>query len=263
MNKSGITILFIFFGLLFSAPAFSGSAHPITAPIEGAAQSVYTDRVIELIRDWKNLSLPSLSESDRSFWIEGIRTEGNSNYIGLRKRVFIHAAPSAILSVLEDFGSYPKIFPGVEQVKVVSQDANRFTTHWVRERPLFLAPKVEYEQTYVTQVDGDRTFLRYQLHSGNSMSHSDGVIVVEPAPGGAYVSSYDFFEGNFGIAKFVAESKIWERTFEGFQKADLALKFKAENPDWSLSQIESKVDAELNANPPKLSRVRFLASVPQ
>ena len=117
---------------------------------------------------------------------------------------------------------------------------------------------MKYEQTYVVQKLGERVFLRYQLRSGNTISHSDGVIVVEPTTGGTYVTSYDFFEGNFGLARFFAENKIWEDTFKGFERGDFALKIKAENPDWSLSQIKTQVDSMLSQYPVHLESVHFL-----
>ena len=240
--------------------ALSAQAHSIDQKIEGALESPYTAKIIELILGWGEIDFPPAPETGEPFWIEGIRTKGNSNYIGLRKRIFIHASPVQVLAILEDFSSYPDVFPGVQKVKSLSQDGNETTTSWVRDRPLFFVPKVKYEQTYVSQEIGERSFLRYQLRSGNTVSHSDGVIVVEAVTGGTYVTSYDFFEGNFGLAKFFAENKIWEDTFKGFERADFALKMKAENPDWSPKQIESQADSLLARYPVHLESVHFLGS---
>ena len=129
--------VFLLTTFILTAQADVVTPHSIVQKIEGTIESPYTAKIIELIQGWGDIELPPAQESGESFWIQGIRTRGNPDYIGLRKRIFIHAQPAQVLSILEDFQSYPNVFPGVQEVQVLSQDVNETTTSWIRDRPLF------------------------------------------------------------------------------------------------------------------------------
>jgi hypothetical protein len=225
--------------------------------IDGAKDSVYTPKIVELIRSWPPSDLPSPNDSAGPFWLEAIRTAGNSSYIGLRKRIYVHAPLPSVSSALEDFTNYPSVHSEVQEVRVTEHGSNRWVTSWVRDRPAFFMPKIVYEQIYVSQEIEGRKFYRYEFKSGNAMNHSDGVIVLEPATDGTYVTSYDFFEGNFGIAKMFAESKIWKDSLEGYARADYELKIKSENPDWTFKQIQAQTDLLMEQFPFHGDKVRY------
>lgn len=224
----------------------------------GAKDSVYTPKIIELIQNWPPVGLPSPDDTSGPLWLEAIRTEGNSSYIGLRKRMYIHAPMAQVSRIVEDFASYPTIHPEVEEVHVIEHESNLWVIDWIRDRPAFFLPKIIYEQIYISQESEGRKFYRYQLKSGNAINYADGVIVLEPAPEGIYLTSYDFFEGNFGIAKLFAKSKIWRDSLMGYARADYALKIKAENPDWSLKQIQTQVKALMDHFPFHPDQVHYI-----
>ena len=244
----------LFLILLASAVADSVG---IDQKIDTAKDSVYTPKIIALIQNWPPTDLPSPSDATGAFWIEAIRTAGNSSYIGLRKRIFIRAPMAKVSPILEDFANYPSVHPEVQEVRVTAHEPGRWITSWVRDRPAFFLPKITYEQIYVSQESQGRKVYRYEFKSGSAMNYSDGVIVVEAASEGTYVTSYDFFEGNFGIAKSFAEGKIWKDSLEGYARADYALKIKVENPDWSLKKIQSQVDALIDRFPLHLGQVHY------
>ena len=236
------------------------STYSIQDRIEGAKQSNYTSQVLALIQSWPPRDMPVPENEAHPVRIEGIRTPGNSNYIGLRKSVLIHAPVARVEQVFEDFPDYDSVFPGVIKVKM-QKDANRFTTHWERESPAFFIPNIRFEEVFVSEDQGDRRFYRYQLRNGNSVNYADGLVVIEPKAADTLVSSYDFFEGDFGIAKVFAESKIWSDTLESYETSDLALKAKSENPDWKRKQIEASVEQYFKRNPMKLDEVRFFSKL--
>jgi hypothetical protein len=241
--------------------AHAGSLSPVEQKIDRAKGSIYTEKMIELVKNWPPSDLPALSGEGTPLWIEAIRTDGNSNYIGLRKRVFIQASLARVSSVLEDFLNYPHVFPKVEAVEVVSRDVNHVTTSWIRSRPAFFLPKVRYIQTYAFEESEGRKIYRYQLQSGNVVNFSDGIIVVEPTHDGVFVSSYDFLEGRFGLAKLFAMGKIWRDTLECFARSDYALKVASENPDWPQERIEKETDAMIDRYPQTLDKLRYLSAL--
>jgi hypothetical protein len=213
--------------------------YPIQDPIPLAKESIYSKKIYKVLKDWPPSYIPKGFDQAHPIWIRAVRTKGNSDYIGVVKKVFIPVALEKVAALMESFEKYKEIFPEVVEVKITERQANYVYTHWERESPAFFVPNIKYDQVYaIDNRSPDRKIYRYQLISGNSVNFSDGLVVLERVQEGTILTAWDFFEGNFGLAKTFAEGHIWKRVMQGTVRADLSFIAKAEHPSWTLKQIE-------------------------
>ena len=241
----------------------SVEAAPWLRDIPGAKRSVYTEKMKDILRYWPpagfgNPAAASGGSDDKAnpIWFEAIRTPSDSNYIGSRKRLLIRAPLDKVKAVIDDFENYKNIFEGVIQAKITERAGSQVTTAWERDSPAFFIRNPRYEQIYVSEaVSPSRVFYRYQLKSGNSVNFVDGIMVLESTPLGTTLSGYDFYQADWGLAKVLAEGKIWRESLEGGFRGDIALKTKVEHPDWTLKQITEECHRTLERFP--IEPIRF------
>jgi hypothetical protein len=111
---------------------------------------------------------------------------------------------------------------------------------------------------YLTDLQKpDRKIYRYKLRQEGKIKLSDGIIVIEAEKtGGTRYTEYDFWDANWGPVKTFAPGRIWKDSVEGIYLSDIAIKLKAEHPDWSYKRIaeESKGLMEKFPYEPELKR---------
>ncbi len=218
--------------------------HPIDERNVDAKESYYSIRLTSLLKSWPPkifLHSKNSTQESRPVIMLGIKTQGNETYIGLGKRFLIHAPIKSVTDLLDDFDHYKDRNPDLVEIKVKSQDGNRFSTQWEFKSPAFFIPNSRYEQIYIVdRKNPNKIVYRYQLKNGNNLNYSDGLTVVESQGTSTLVTGFDFFDARWGLLSSVALGKIWKESIEGYYKGDLALKLQAEHPDWKFEQIESE-----------------------
>ena len=229
--------------------------HSIYEKLDGP-QSVYTPYILGLIRgsisqEW-NLAL----NRENAVELQCIETPNNPFYIGLKQNLIIYSSLSAVEAVLDDVGHYKDLFPDFEDVHVAAKDGNKWVVSWEQKIPVFFIPNIKYEVFYLVDksLPGRRVY-RYQFKGGDNLKYNDGVIVIENDPRGTSVSpmtrytEYDFYDADWGILKTVAPGKIWKRSVGDIFLSDIAIKLKAENPDWSYEKIKEESEKSLGRFP--------------
>jgi len=216
----------------------------------GGVDSRYTEI---LSTRFKSLPKPFKAELSDSnpIHLHCFSTPAQPYYIGVQEEMRIEAPLETADHVVSDIGHYQEIFPGYKDIHVVRKEGNRWLTYWEQRIPLFFISNVRYELWYVIDHhDPKRIIYRFQLAKADKVHHSDGIIVLEPlGPHSTQYTEYDFWDADFGLLKTLAPGRIWRESIEGVYLSDLALKFKAEHPQWSASQIQHEAKKQLDRFP--------------
>ncbi|MFZ9596231.1 MAG: hypothetical protein ACO3A2_09150 [Bdellovibrionia bacterium] len=210
--------------------------------IAEARRSRYSDQLPLSLKNWPPSVIEKGFESHKPIWIKGIKTAGNSTYIGSLKQFLIQAPLHRVAAHMEDFEAYPKILRDVKKVEVVHRSGNKFTTAWERKSPVFFIPNIHYEQIYLIDRSDKRVVVRYQLKSGDSIRFADGLTVLSAEGSATRLTAYDFFDAEFGILSGIAAGKIWHDALHGVVRDDFSFKLSAEHPNWSSDRLSDEVD---------------------
>jgi hypothetical protein len=225
-----------------ASPASSGSdlTHPIGGKLPGP-QSPYTDALARLLAHWPPRDIDySLGERDPNpVHVRCIETPGEKYYIGLDQFMFVEAPLSRVETTLDDVAHYKDLFPDFDDVHVSSRDGNLMTIFWEQHIPVFFIPNVKYETYYLLDKSSpDRKVYRYKIKESGHLKLNDGIIVLEKAgPLRTRYTEYDFYDADWGPLKTFAPGRIWKESVEGIYLSDVAIKLRAENPDWSYERI--------------------------
>jgi hypothetical protein len=250
MNKfAGVSILI---SIIFATTLAFAKDFPIDTSL-GAVESKYTDVILKLVKNWPPKDIPSkeeLGDKDSknkkvtSVIVKAFETPGNGLYIGMLQVLWIHAKLEAVESVIDDFKNYQNLFVDFKDIHVASSENNKILTSWEQYSPVFLAPNVRYQMIYlINKISPKKKIYRYGLKESNYLKVSDGVIVIEEtAPGVTRLVEYDFFDSDWGLAKAFGTKKIWMESLRGNVLTDIAIKLKAENPDWGYKKIHNVAD---------------------
>ena len=242
MNKIFLFFIYIFL-FLYSLALYAASPFPLDTPLNGI-ESIYTRPILRLIQNWpKNgppMELEEISKNDSaSVKIQCFDTPGNDLYIGVGQVMKISASLSRVEAVLDDFHTYSEIFDGLLRAEAKEIDRNRFLTFLEQSVDIPFVSNEKNEVLYITDFSSSkRKIYRYQLKKSNHLKFNDGVIVIEETqPGQTLYVEYDFWDADWGIAKTFASGKIWKDSIAGLYQSDLAIKLKAEHPDWINKKI--------------------------
>jgi hypothetical protein len=234
--------------LAVSAPAFGGAALASTEP-----PSPYTAIIDQVVAAWppKTRLNPPPEDHDHPLRLRCYRTVGEDFYVGVGQWMTIHAPFSEVAKVLDDFEHYAELFPDLERVKVLSREGDKVQTFWEGHVPVFFIPNVKYRMEYkIAMPQPDRKVYSYTLLDGNKIRHSDGVIVIETAPGGGTLyTELDFVDADWGILKTLSPGRIWEDSVGGIFASDEAILLKAEHADWNYEKIRKTSQERLKAYP--------------
>jgi hypothetical protein len=234
----------------------AGRFIPLDEKLEGPA-SIYTPEIVRLIRQWPPKGLDDSFKSDENpVKLQCIETPGNPYYIGLRQQMRVDAPLSRVEAILDDIDRYQHLFPGYDDIHIVSSSGNKFLTFWEQHIPVFFVPNVKYQVTYLMDKSSPHLKVyRYQLKESEHLKASDGLIVIESETDPKTLvqrtryTEFDFFDADWGILKTLAPEKIWKESVEGIYLSDLAIKLKAEHPEWDSREISEKGRKLLEANP--------------
>lgn len=247
MSKGMVTVI-PFFALSGLAIALAQpKPYPLDYKMPEHRVSYYSPRIHRLLAQWPPKYVPLKPEGENPIWMKPIRTKGKSNYFGVVKRVSIQAPLAKVAEAIEDFEGSPNLFPEVIRVQKTAEDGNFISTLWEREPPVFFAPRIRYQQSYlIDRSKSSRRLYRYQLKTSDTVNFSDGLIVLEKEGESATrLIAWDFFESDFGIVKTLAEGAIWKRALEGSYKGDITFKAHVEHPDWGRKQLREESDRML------------------
>jgi len=227
--------------IVFAAPPNSSPLkYSIDIKLPDVIESRYSDQLYKVLKHRPLSRIPAVT-LDNPYWYRAIRTPGETDYIGMVRRMYVDASAEKVASVFEDFENYNKLFDGLIKVNVTETDGNKFTTSWTREPPIFLAANIHYRMIYlIDKTDPSRLVLRYQLKDSNTLKTTDGVIVIESQERGTWVTIFDFFDVNWGVAKTLAPNRIWGDSIMGGLISDLSVKMRVEHQDWTYKRVRSE-----------------------
>jgi carbon monoxide dehydrogenase subunit G len=184
----------------------------------------YTDRVQALVSDEK--------PAPASFLLKCWTDPKNDLYMGVEQRLKIHAPLAAVTAVLDAVDEYDELFPGFKKINLVSKSENHFVVHFEQVVPVFFIPNIKYEMLYTELTPNpQKKIYEYQLKTAGTIKSSDGLIILTQNEDNATTyTEYDFFDAEWGAAKFAGKTKLWHDSVEGIYFSDLAIKLKSEDP---------------------------------
>ena len=244
-----------FGNLVLAAESQGVSKYAIDAKLEGP-DSPYTSFIVNQIRNWSPKDFNTISAGKNPVQLTAIETSGNPDYVGIKQVMSIDAPLERVEAVLDDVNHYKDIFPGYDDIHLISQDGNKSLVFWEQHIPLFFIPNVTYVVTYLTDKSSAvRKIYRYKLKESKKLNMNDGMIVIEQDPTAKIPAlrtrylEYDFFDANWGIVKTIAPGRIWKDSLEGVYLSDVAIKLQSEHPDWKAKQVVAESQKALDANP--------------
>ncbi len=225
-------------GLALALLAVSDPTHPSDEDL-GGPPSPYAQLVLALAGR-PPLAPPGPATPLR---LTCLATAGNDRYIGAAQSAVIRAPLAEVTAILDDVAHYQDLFPGCVDVHVVpgSRSGNRYVTSWEQRAPVFFIPNSVYELTYlVSRPDAARVTYRYRLLRGDSLTNSDGIVILEGlSPSTTGFTEYDFFDAHWGP---LPAGPIWRESLRGMFLSDVAVKLHAENPGWSYARIAAEAE---------------------
>lgn len=180
-----------------------------------------------------------------------VSTPGSDRYVGMVQRQRIRATLATVESVLDDVEHFKDLFPGTVSVHVLpgslqrtdgTAQVRRFDTAWVQRAPVFFLPEIRYELSHLVEKTESRAFYRYKLRRGDRLVQSDGLVVLEALDAGTtQFTEYDFFDAHWGP---LGTGMVWHESLQAAVQSDLAVRIKAEHPNWPGEQVASEAKRE-------------------
>lgn len=192
-----------------------------------------------------SVSRTSVPPLGKRLILDALRSEDDPFRVGIHQVMLIHASVAEVASALAKVEDYAKLFPDLVSTRLIEATPTTWLTEWVQAPPVFFMPRTKYRLSYVLGEGGEgvKTY-RYQLLAGESLTESDGFIVLEPLGAYTFFVEVDFFNANWGIAKSLGGDQIWKHALESTLISDLALALRVENPSMSFEMIGSQARGE-------------------
>lgn len=225
-------------GFLLSATLLAGPA-PITVRL-GGPESAYTPLLVKLLEQWPPRTIDFNKIDPAKVQVRCLETPGKEFFIGIEQAMLVRGELARVERFLEDVDHYKDYFTEFDDIHAVSREENLMTVFWEHNVPFPLVPNTKYETYYVIERSRpERRVYRYKLKEATKDMHTaDGIIVIERAgPQLTRYVEYDFWDGEYGIAKTLAPKRIWRDSVEETYLSDAAIKVKAEHPDWPAKQV--------------------------
>jgi len=213
--------------------------------------SVYSDYLAQVLQRWvpARTAIGAAAPAGDSVAMTCVATQGSERYVGMIHRQRIGASLDKVEEVLDDIGHYKDLFPGTIDVRVLAgsrrpvpgaPSAARFDTAWVQRAPMPLMPDIRYEMAYLVEKAPARAVYRYKLRSGDQLTASDGLVVVEAIDARTTeFTEYDFFDARWGP---LPAWLVWRESLKGAFASDVAIRLKAEQAAWSYLRIAEEAD---------------------
>ena len=195
--------------LLFAIAAAASTQSSASDGPQGI-DSVYSEYLTQVLQHWAPamIDVGLAAHTAGSVAMTCVETPGSERYVGMIHRQRIEARLDMVEEVLDDIGHYKDLFPGTIDVRVLAGSrrsvpgaptASRFDTAWVQRPPISLMPDIRYEMAYLVEKAPARAVYRYKLRSGDKLTASDGLVVVEAIDSTTTeFTEYDFFDGHWG-----------------------------------------------------------------
>lgn len=229
--------------VLLLAASAGASAQIVGERLDGP-DSAYAESLQRILTSWPARRFQA--DAPRGVELTCIATPDEESYIGILRRTLIHASLSAVEEVLDDLGHYKDLFPGTVDVRVVpgSRSGSRFATSWEQRVPVPFLPNVKYELSHlVDKTIPGRAVYRYKLRHGELLKASDGMVVAESVGvRTTEFTEYGFFHPRSGP---LPASVVWRESVRGAYLGNMAIKLKAENPDWTYERIATEAERRL------------------
>ncbi|MBC7693530.1 MAG: hypothetical protein H7222_17320 [Methylotenera sp.] len=239
--------LFLPFSMIFLCCCV-GTLAEANAPIH----SIYTDRMDALAKNWPPSHaadwLKKLESVERPFFIQGVNTPGNETFIGLIQVQKIHAPLAKVFSTVEKYSEYTELFSDLLRSEVKERQGDRWIVASEQHIAVPFVPNERNEVNFTlsSRTAPERKIYRYQLIRSNHQKSNDGILVLEAlSPNETLFTEIDFWDANYGIAKSLGVNRIWKDSMQGILQSDLALRIKAENPEWKNERVK-KVSEEFS-----------------
>lgn len=220
--------------------------HPIEEAPTARAAGPYRAALLATLRAWPKQALPPQKPAQDKpaprVRLVPYETPDHGGAIGLGQGMTIVAPLAAARGVLEDFAHYKDLFFAFKDVQLKESDGNRFVTFWEESIPLPFVPSSKYSTYfYVDDTRAGHVFYRYELKDGTDLKYSDGIIVLDSIDDKttAY-TEYDFFDADWGVAETLAPARIWRDSVRDIYYSDIAIKLKAEHPDWEYRRVREE-----------------------
>lgn len=170
-------------------------------------------------------------------------TRDDQKYVGASQTMNIDAPLAEVARILDDIPHFKDLFPGCVDVRVIdrSRDGTRFVTAREQRVPVFFIPNTRYQlSTVVDRSTPGRVVYRYRLLQSDDVTNSDGVVIlVADGPTRTRYTEVDFFRARWG---WLPTHLVWSKSLRGIFLSDVAVKLKAEHPDWSYAQVGEAAD---------------------
>ncbi len=222
----------------------------LRANAKDLVQSPYTD-VVEKVSEKEILELGRKynTKADGKIQLTCLETSENNLYIGLWHSLTINSNLKDTALILEDFEKYPEVFDGIVNSKVIKKsDSNFWLVEFENKSPVFFLPNIRYQMEYKMQTVQNGKLYKYHLsnlYSQNSITYSDGLILLKEEKGITKFYELDFFNANWGIAGNLAGANIWSDSIKELAISDVELKVKAENLKLSSDEKKEKMESFL------------------
>jgi len=238
-------------GALSVSAAVADPFYSIESKAPQTIESFYSPRICNVLKSWPPADIPAAPESGNPLWMRGVRKAGDDSYVGVEKRMLIHAPLAKVTALMKDFDHYKDRITDLKKVEVLSHDGNRLVTKWETKSPVFFVPNTKYELVWtIDESQASRAVFRFQLRQSNHLKASDTLIVLEAKGDATLLTTFDFFQLDLGVVgAFATVKKVWTKSFEGLYHGDIALKAQLEHPDWSARQIDKEAERLLDQNP--------------
>ena len=205
----------------------------------GGIVSIYTQPMYELLTRWRTLAPAAATSREVQIGLTCYATPAHELYIGTHQELRIQASLAEVRAVLDDFPHYPELFAGMVKAEPRERTASRMVVHSELEIPIPFVANERNELIYELGAPApDRFFYRYQLRKSSHLTANDGLIALRAlGPTETEYQEWDFWDANWGIARAFAKGKIWRDNVAGLVQADLAIKLRAEHPEWKFKRI--------------------------
>ena len=230
-------------GLAFAQDEDDEAKRDFDRPAVSSAYAATLDRLIRA--PFADLwALSPGGEDESRLRVVCFRSPQSESAVGAAQRMVLPVSIGRVREVLGRFDEYERIFRGYKHIRMIERRGPRWLSYWEQRIPIPLVSNVKYRMLYEVGPDGaSPLFYRYRMSWSNTLKYSDGLIRIEADPKNKERTRYlelDFWDANLGIAGVIAPAKVVQESVEGIYQSDLAIRLRAENPDWPAERVLSE-----------------------
>ena len=231
--------------LILSVVSTSFGSTKLKYPIDhnsGGVQGPYRASLLELIKNWPKDAIEFDTKKPDAVKLVPYETKDHPLAIGVGQVMLVKSPLSEVKKIMEDFEHYKDLFFTFKDVRILERDANRVATEWEQSIPLPFIPNTKYSTWfYIDDRSKERVFYRYELKESSDLIYSEGVMVLDRVDDQiTRYSEFDFFDAKWGIGAAAGPTRIWSDSMRDIYLSDIAIRMKAEHPNWDYKKIETE-----------------------